>query len=157
MLDDLQLELDKPIRGKTRLTTLLVMFIAWAIFVTGYPALNDSLFYHVDQPVEVVSVGDDYVRLRFVRHTLWGMAGVCSNELHCDSVQELPPTGCPLEAGSGTFDAQLPFLEIATNGGGGMASCIYRGTVQYAPFGTVFGPVITHSWSSEPFDVPRGK
>lgn len=125
----------------------VVVVCLWLIGVSVASLTCNGFFYHIQQPVPVVKIFRDRADLGFLRWSKLDMSGTCSNELQCDHVYEFGRTACPLERGEAMFLFTLPIPE------GASGSCVYRGTVEYAPFGTL-GPRLTHMWTSETFQVP---
>lgn len=136
------------------LTLVLVGMSLWFAFVLVFSSTNDGLFYSIAQPVPIQITDSRHARLQFDRTSARSMAGICCNELQCDTVQDFVCTGCPIEAGRSVFQVSLPIIPEAINGPGGEVMCRYTGTVQYKPLGPL-GPHMTHSWSSEYFRVKR--
>jgi len=94
------------------------------------------------------------VMLQFDRYSMWAMRAVAHRELHCDSVQQLPPLEVILHAGRMSLIETLPFLRAAVNGDGEAAMCRYVGALTYRPFGE-YGPQIIYEWFSDEFVVDR--
>ena len=141
------------------ITIALMAFALWSAFVIIYPVMGNGWMYNLQQPVPVVmalpNASEPRVLLRFNRYSMWTMSAIAHRELHCDSVQQLPPEEIVLEAGRANFIAVQPFLQTALNGDEGVALCYYVGALAYAPFGD-YGPKITYEWFSEEFAVDRG-
>lgn len=139
-------------------TAALFLFAVWAAFVIAYPVMGNGWMYHVKQPVPVVMELsyslNPRVLLRFERYSMWTMQASSSRELHCDSVQQLPPQNAVIEAGDANFVTGVPFLQSALNGDEGEARCHYVGAMSYRPFGD-YGPQIIYGWRSEEFSVNR--
>lgn len=138
---------------------VLLLFASWSAFVIAYPVAGNGWMYRIKQPAPVILVLADAqeprVLLRLDRYAMWAMEAQVYQELHCDSVQELPPFKTVLEAGRGNFVKTMPFLQAAINGTEGVATCHYVGLVIYRPFGD-YGPKITYGWLSEEFSIDRG-
>ena len=140
------------------ITATLLLFAAWSAFVIVYPVLGNGWMYRVKQPVPVVAEfsrsPDSRVLLRFERYSMWTIRAFSSRELHCDSVQRLPPEDVVVEAGSSSFVIGLPFPSSVINSDKGEARCYYAGALVYRPFGD-YGPQIIYEWLSEEFFVNR--
>ena len=128
---------------------VLALPLLWLLFNLSTPAWVNGWFYRIEDPVQVVQVGDDKVTLRFDRFSLRSMRGTFTNELQCENqLYEFGETTGPLERGHNTFDFALPLPDDAEG------KCCYRGDVEYMPFG-FFGPTLIHPWESEGFIVPE--
>lgn len=158
-------EAERHVAAKTKslshgvITVVLVAFALWSAFVIVYPVLGNGWMYRIGQPVPVVAVltdtSDPRVLLGFDRYAMWTMEAVAYRELHCDSVQHLPPLDVLVEAGQAYFVEAYPFLHTALDGDEETATCHYVGALAYRPFGE-YGPQIIYEWKSENFFVDGG-
>lgn len=111
---------------------------------------GDGYFYYAEQPVQIVAITADGVRMHVRRYARLNMIGTISRELQCQQLYIFPIRHSPLEKGWGEFDITYPLPESAKG------ECLYRCNFSYQPFG-IFGPTLTYTWESESFLAPESK
>ena len=127
----------------------LFLILLWINFQLVLSIVGNRFFYHIDSPIQVVSVTPNSTYLYFTRTSKIDMREKVLCELHCDEQVFFMPEMFPyLESGYASFYKTYPIPETAKG------TCHYKCMVSYAPFGS-FGATLKHPYYSTEFTIPE--